>query len=158
LLHFRQVPAVYVCHGFRASEESPFYFPRILRYVAVDGRCKKRIESAREIPQARIEVIPNAVDLDRFQPRLPLPSRPKRALVFSNYASPRPHLPAIRSACRDLRLELDVLGVGVGAAVGNPESHLPRYDVVFAKARCALEAIAVGVAVVVCDFLAPVQW
>jgi hypothetical protein len=152
LLHFPQVPAIFVCHGFWAPVEAPFYFPRIFRYVAVDGRCRKRIESVREIPPARIEVIPNSVDLDRFQPRPPLPSKPKCALVFSNYASPRTHLPAIRSACRDIGLDLDVLGVGAGAAVGNPESILPRYDVVFGKGRCALEAIAVGSAVVVCDF------
>jgi hypothetical protein len=32
-----------------------------------------------------------------------------------------------------------------------PEKLLPKYDIVFAKARCAFEAMAVGTAVILCD-------
>jgi hypothetical protein len=35
--------------------------------------------------------------------------------------------------------------------MSQPEAALGRYDVVFAKARCALEALATGAAVVLCD-------
>jgi len=49
-------------------------------------------------------------------------------------------------------LDLDVLGDLAGNSTAAPESILPRYDLVFAKARCALEAMAVGSAVVLCDF------
>jgi hypothetical protein len=48
-------------------------------------------------------------------------------------------------------LHLDAVGLSGRAAVPNPESVLPNYDIVFAKARCALEAMAVGNAVVLCD-------
>lgn len=148
LLHFPSVPAVYICHGV---SDRPFYFPRILRYIAVDEPCRTRLASLTGIPSEQIEIIPNAVDLARFQPREPLPSRPRRALVFSNNASASTHLPVVRRACVKTGLELDVAGLDMGKAVKNPESLLPQYDIVFAKARCALEALAVGNAVVLCD-------
>ncbi|HKE32964.1 MAG TPA: glycosyltransferase [Candidatus Angelobacter sp.] len=148
LLYFPSVPGIYVCHG---AFESVFYFPRILRYVAVDEPCRKRLVSGAGIPAEQIEVIPNAVDLARFQPRAPLPSRPKRALVFSNNANNTSHVPAVRRACMRAGLELDVVGFRASKSVRNPESILSRYDIVFAKARCALEALAVGNAVVLCD-------
>jgi len=44
-----------------------------------------------------------------------------------------------------------VIGTRVGNLVDHPEHVLPGYDVVFAKARCALEAMAVGNAVILCD-------
>jgi hypothetical protein len=46
---------------------------------------------------------------------------------------------------------LEVLGRTRGKPVPDPQAFLPRYDLVFAKARCALEAMAVGCAVVLCD-------
>ncbi len=152
LLHFPSVPGVWVCHDATSRFDEPFYFPRFLRYVAVDDRCRKRVESCPDIPASRIEVIWNAVDLERFRPRDPLPSKPGRALIFSNYATRHTHLPAVRDACKRAGLHLDVVGHGAGTAVPDPESVLPRYDIVFAKARCALEAMAVGNAVVLCDF------
>ncbi|HEV8368997.1 MAG TPA: hypothetical protein VGQ39_13675 [Pyrinomonadaceae bacterium] len=43
----------------------------------------------------------------------------------------------------------------IGASSGNisarPQAILGDYDIVFAKARCALEALAVGSAVILCD-------
>jgi len=146
-LRFPSIPAVSVCHDANFRLDEPVFFPRILRYVAVDNRCRKRLENAADIPASRIEVILNAVDLDRFHPRGPLPSKPKHALVFSNQ---RRQLSAVRKACKRMGLTLDVLGGNTAAP--NPESILPRYDIVFAKARCALEAMAVGNTVILCDF------
>jgi hypothetical protein len=45
-------------------------------------------------------------------------------------------------------LSLDLIGRGFGTASPAPESLLHRYDLVFAKGRSALEAMAVGTAVV----------
>ena len=151
LLRFPSAPAVLVCHAGRGFAEAPVYFPRILRYVGVDDRCRKRLESVPEIPKRRIGVIPNAVDLERFRPRGPLPVAPKRAAIFSNNASRFTHLPAVRKVCREMGIELEILGRQRGKPIANPEDFLPRYDLVFAKARCALEAMAVGSAVVLCD-------
>ena len=149
LLQFPSIPAVWVFQGATSRLDEPFYFPRILRYVPVDNRCRERVESSSDIPSSKIDVIWNAVDLQRFQLRDPLPSKPRRALVFSNQTT---QLPAVRRASRRMGLELDVVGLGVGTVVPNPESVLPSYDIVFAKGRCALEAMAIGNAVVLCDF------
>jgi hypothetical protein len=151
MLHFPSVPGIHVCHGATGLREMPVYFPRIFCYAAVDERCKKRIEGIPEIPARRIRVVWNSVDLARFQQRGPLPPKPRRALVFSNQASRFTHLSAVRKACRRAGLDLDVVGVDSGNPAANPERILPAYDLVFAKARCALEALASGNAVVLCD-------
>jgi glycosyltransferase involved in cell wall biosynthesis len=152
LLRFPAVPAIYVCHDAASAYDQPFDFPRILRYVAVDHRCRGRIEKVSGIPRAHIRIMLNAVDLARFQQRRELPSSPEQALVFSNRASRYTHLPAVQEACRQTGLKLDVLGAEAGTLTPTPESVLPSYDLVFAKARCALEAMAAGNAVVLCDF------
>jgi glycosyltransferase involved in cell wall biosynthesis len=151
LLRFPGVPAIYVCHAAVGAGDEPFYFPRLLRYVAVDERCKKRLENTAGIPRERIQVILNAVDLERFQKRSPLPAKARRALIFSNNASESTHVPAVRKACRQAGLDLDVTGLGSGNSTASPETILPHYDIVFAKARSALEAMAAGAAVVLCD-------
>jgi glycosyltransferase involved in cell wall biosynthesis len=151
MLHFPRVPGLFVCHGWQPWEETPPRFPRFLRYVAVDFTTRERLVSERGIPPERVEVVLNFVDLDRFQLRPPLPPRPRRALVFSNQASERTFLPAVREACSRFGIAVDVIGVASGGPVERPEELLPAYDLVFAKGRAALEAMAVGAAVVLCD-------
>lgn len=151
LLHFPNVPAVFFCHGWMPWEEIPPRFPRILRYVAVDHTCLDRLIYEHAIPQDRVQVILNFVDTQRFNARAQLPARPKRALVFSNQMNERTGLGAIHEACARAGIELDAIGIGAGRPEAQPEKLLGQYDLVFAKARCALEALAVGTAVVLCD-------
>lgn len=152
LLHFPGVPAIQFCHSWSHWEETPVRFPRIKRYVAVDNTCRDRLIFQHGIPQEYIRVLFNFVDLERFHQRtLPLPPRPKRALLFSNYATEKTHLPAVREACARANIKLDVMGSGMGMANSNPEQTLGEYDLVFAKARCALESLAVGTPVILCD-------
>jgi len=152
LLRFPGVPALFVSHDATAWHDAPPLFPRIRRYAAVDEANRERLLAA-GVPEDRVRLLLNWVDLERFRPRpSALPAEPRRALVFSNYAREDTHLPAVREACRRAGLELDVLGAGAGRSVPDPESLLGGYDLVFAKARCALEALAVGAAVVLCDY------
>jgi hypothetical protein len=151
LLHFPGVPSLFVCHGWQPWEENPPRFPRILRYVAVDFTTRERLVSESGIPPERVEVVLNFVDLDRFRPRSPLPEAPRRALVLSNQASEKTFLPAVREACERSRIALDVAGVASGNPLERPEERLPDYDLVFAKGRAAMESMAVGAAVVLCD-------
>jgi hypothetical protein len=60
-------------------------------------------------------------------------------------------LGVVREACARAGLEFDVIGSGAGRPCAEPEKILGDYDIVFAKARAALEAMAVGAAVVLCD-------
>jgi hypothetical protein len=148
---FPQVPAIFVCHGHTSFCERPVIDPQIRRYFGVSSLCVARLLSDGVEP-GRAQLLNNFVDTRRFQARDNLPERPERALVFSNYACSSTHLPAVAAACRDSGLTLDVIGESVGNVVAAPESVLGRYDIVFAKAKAAMEAMASGAAVVLCDF------
>jgi hypothetical protein len=151
LLQFPRAPAVFVCHDRLAWHDAPPHFPRILRYVAVDENCRDRLICEGGIAEERVRVVLNAVDLERFLPRGPLPARPQKALVFSNQAAEHTYVQAIRQACQQSGIQVDVIGQAAGQTCARPEEVLGRYDLVFAKARCALEALAVGTAVILCD-------
>ncbi|HEY6366925.1 MAG TPA: glycosyltransferase [Candidatus Binatia bacterium] len=151
LLHFPNVPALSFCHGWLPWEEMPPKFSRISRYVAVDQTCRDRLILEHAIPEQRVRLLLNFVDLKRFKSRAALPQKPKRALVFSNYASEENILPTIRAACAQSNISLDAVGMCSRNSTSRPESLLPNYDLVFAKGRAALEALAVGNAVVLCD-------
>jgi hypothetical protein len=148
LLHFPRVPAVYFIHDNLAWHDVPPIFPRILRYIAVDHTCRDRLVCEYGIPEDRVRVFLNFVDLKKFKPRSPLPVHPRNAAVFSHHPD---QLPAVREACASAGLTLDVIGEAGNNPSREPESLLGNYDIVFAKGRCALEALAVGAAVVLCD-------
>ncbi|HSY50237.1 MAG TPA: glycosyltransferase [Thermoanaerobaculia bacterium] len=148
LLHFPAVPALFVCHGWNALVP---HFPRILRYVAVDDTCADFLLTREGIAPEKVVVLLNAVDTRRFPQRPPLPERPRRAIVFSNTAHEGTYLPFVREACHRNGIEVDVAGLFAGNTVSEPEALLPGYDLAFAKAKCTIEAMACGLAVIVCD-------
>lgn len=150
LLHFGETPALFYCHGWLPWEERPPLHPRIYRHVAADDTCRDRLLWEGGVMEERTRVVLNAVDLERFRPRHePLPQRPRRALVFSNDALK--HEGAVREACERAGVSLDLAGKDSGRIAEEPEKILGQYDLVFAKGRSALEALAVGAAVVLCD-------
>jgi hypothetical protein len=151
LLHFPGTPAVSVCHGWMPWEEGPPRFPRIRRYVVVDDTCWDRVTALHGIESSSVQLLLNFVDLDRFPPRGRLPATPARAAVFSHEIADDNTLPAIRDACARRGLRLDVIGRASGSVTDTPETRLRDYDVVFAKGRSALEAMAVGSAVILCS-------
>lgn len=151
-LHFPGVPGIFTSHDWTIWHDAPPLFPRIRRYVAVDWTNRDRVLFEHGIPEERVRVVLNWANLEKFPPRGPLPERPRRALVFSNYARGDTHLPAVQEACRRAGLPLDVVGSGVGRSLADPGEAIAGYDLVFAKAKSALEALAVGTAVVLCDY------
>jgi hypothetical protein len=150
LTRFPSTPALFVCHDGLTWHSIPPVGPRIGLYVAVDRNCRDRIMFEHAIPEESIHVLTNAVDMRRFVRRGALPPRPRRALVFSNNAS-ESWLAPLRAACVSRGIALDVAGSAAGRPLKRPEEVLPDYDLVFAKARCAIESLAAGCAVVVCD-------
>jgi hypothetical protein len=151
MLHFPDTPAVYFCHGWLPWEEMAPRFPTIQRYVAVDDLCRERLQCLHGIPPERISVIRNFVDLQRFGLRTDLPAIPRKALAFSNYIGEDGCLGILSEACAARGIALDAIGLSVGHSEARPEQILGSYDIVFAKARCALEALASGTAVIACD-------
>jgi hypothetical protein len=151
LARFPGVPALFVCHDGLTWHSTPPRTPRVGAYVAIDRNCRDRMVLEHGIPETAVRVMPNAVDLERFRRRPSLPEKPQRAVVFSNEASTDSFATAIAAACSRRGIALDIVGRAAGNATDHPEEILPRYDLVFGKARCALEAAANGAAVIVCD-------
>jgi len=149
IIRFPDVPVINVCHAWVFWMEAPINFPQVQFHVAVDEACRERIiHSGFAVPE-RVVLIPNAVDLNRIpaRPRA-LPPRPERALAFTKTSS---QLAVLQAVCEQRGIRLDTLGGGVGRLVPQPESEIVNYDLVFATARAALEAICAGSAVIVCD-------
>ncbi len=153
LLHFPNTPAVYTCHSWSLWQDAPPKHPRIMSYIAVDHTCYDRVVLQEAIPEQLVSVVLNAVDLERFTQRPALPAQPHKALVFSNNASDQTYVGPVREACSAAGLSLDVVGSLAGKGVDEPEKVLGQYDLVFAKGRCALEALATGCSVILCDAL-----
>ncbi len=152
MLRFPAVPAIFVCHGWLPWPEAPPRFPSIRRYVAVDTLRRDRLVLEHGIGPRMVEIVENFVDTDRFARRTtPLPSRPRRALLFSNQAGQNPLSTAVSEVCGARGLELETVGLRSGRPVSDPEAMLPGFDLVFARGRSALEAMAVGAAVILCD-------
>lgn len=153
ILAFPHTPAIFVCHGWDSPDALAPRFPRVYRYLAVSDISRDRLVYWDGIPESRIVVHQNPVDLLRFRRRADTPDRLRRALVFSNTITESERLPIVRQACDSAEIALDVVGRGVHNVVLDPEQMLRNYDLVFARGRCALEALASGCAVILCDQL-----
>jgi hypothetical protein len=151
LKHWPTVPAIHICHDHLSPHDRTPRHERIRRHFGVSRLCVQRLLDE-GVPFDRVALLPNFVDTARFSPRPRLPEQPRRALVFSNYANAESHLPAVRAACLEAGLDLEVAGIGIGNVLDAPERVLGSYDIVFAKGKAAIEAMAVGCAVVLCDF------
>lgn len=144
---FPKTPVVFASHSSYLEVEAPWPHPQIRRVTALDERGRDRC-AGRGIEPGRISLVPNAVDLDRFRRRPPLPARPRRALLIAKMPG---HGDAVRAACARQRLALDEIGLAAGCFSDRLEEELQSYDIVFASGRSALEAAAAGCAVVVAD-------
>jgi glycosyltransferase involved in cell wall biosynthesis len=148
LIRFPSVPAINVCQAFEYWVEAPVHFPQIGAYVTIDEACRDRLVHAEGIDPARVVVLRNSVDLKRVPPRpRPLPDRPQRALAFGKAAA----VTEIPSACAALSIDFEAIGQAAARVTSHPEAELVGFDLVFASARAALEALCCGCAVIVCD-------
>ncbi len=147
---FPDVPAVYVCHDSTIWFDSPPPPPLVQAYVTVDWHCRKRVMRETGLAEKDIAIINNTVDTSAFvPPSARRPKRPARALVFhSHLPDGRNYIEIIREVCYRLGIQLDVIGHQSGQSSETPQDLLPRYDLVFAKARCAIEAMACGCGVI----------
>ncbi|KAA0074603.1 glycosyltransferase [Tardiphaga sp. P9-11] len=148
IIAFPSVPAIWVCHGAQSWFDQLPPFTQVRRIFAVDDTCRSRLVTEGVAPE-RIDILPNAVDLRRFQTRTtPLPARPARAVSLVKHSGP---IELIVEACRVKGIPLELHGHGVGRPIGDIERVFAENDLVFATARTALEAMAVGAAVILVD-------
>lgn len=152
MLRFAATPAIFVCHGWIPWQEAPPRFPTIGRYVAVDTLRRDRLVDEHGVAPGDVEILENFVDTERFARRvIPLAPRPRKALLFSNQAGDNRLSAVVREVCAARGIELERIGIASGRPVRHPELLLPEFDLVFARGRSALEAMASGAAVILCD-------
>ena len=147
-LRYPKTPAIQVCHD-ATNERDRAAGPEIVQaWGAVDAFCQERFVRETGLLPEKIHLSFNSVDLLLFPPRAtPPPIPPGRAVFFfSNASTPAP-LWAVREACQRQGITLDV--IGPGARFEQEPAHvLAGYDLVFGKARCAIEAMASGAHVI----------
>jgi hypothetical protein len=148
-----ETPALFVCHGVLPWQEAPLArFSNIRRWAAVSEACRRKLLDA-GVPDDRIVLRLNGFDAARFTfgaPAVNDADRRAQALLFSNIAQPVDLLP-FRAACAAHGMRLDHAG-RAGKTITTPERELPRYGLVFAKGRAAIEAMASGCAVILADY------
>jgi hypothetical protein len=146
---FPNLPILSICHDAKNWFNEPVNLPTICQHAAVSIACRDRVVSRLPHLPKDVELLHNAVDLDAFHIRAPLPSRPRRALILSHHDA---HIGLVRAACDRLAIEVDALGSGARRVVSDLPYYLSKCDLVFATGRMALEAMAVGCAVIVADY------
>ncbi|HEX7491812.1 MAG TPA: hypothetical protein VF337_08940 [Candidatus Limnocylindrales bacterium] len=150
LLRFPDVPAVVFCHNSKDPWDAPAPDPGIRRYFGVSELCATRLLSLGARDEAT-SVRPNFVDVRKYTPKRTHPPRPARALIFDNYTTADTNLPTTKEAMARAGIALDAVGHNLGRVSAHPENLLSDYDLVFAVGKAALEAMAVGAAVVLCS-------
>jgi len=149
-LHFPDVPAVWTCHSWDGPHDKVPPIPNIKKFIAIDESCMERLLCEESLHPEQAQLIPNSVNLEKFKQREPLPAKPQRALVLSHYAyTDSLWYQNVLEACKQAGLTVDAYGAGVGKVCTNPERLFLENDIVFAVDRTALEATAVGCAVII---------
>jgi hypothetical protein len=139
---------VYVSHSDRFDHQTPVLIPGVVDAVlALSDRLAARVRAlAIDVPIIRLR---QPIDTHRFARTRPLPERPRRALILSNYLD-GPQYEAVVSGLRSLGVEVDRVGVP-GRPELDPRGPMEEADIVIAKARAALEGMCCGRAVYVHD-------
>lgn len=149
---FPDTPALAFIHDRLSPQDMPPRHKRIMQYLVCDYNVYDRLVKDAGIPSDLVRVMLNWVDVSKFPLRSSWNDRPKKALVFSNYAREDNYFVAVSEACRMAGIPLDAIGRNMGNIVADPGPVLGNYDIVFAKAKAAMEAMATGAAVIPCDF------
>jgi hypothetical protein len=148
LAQFPDVPAVFVCHGDASWFDVAPRLPSIVRYAAVSQSMAARVAADADIPVDNVALLLNGVDTTRFLPGPAPAPKPKRALAFAKNSE---HMAAIRAACAHREISVEFFGAAADRQLDDPAAALPGYDLVFASALSAIEAMACLRPVIVCD-------
>lgn len=136
---------VNMIHGLLPHPEWPG--PGMDAYLAVSLHAKAKTVLLGPPDWDSIIMLPNFFDSERFGNKRE--KRDRKALIHSSRVTDA-NLRLMQSVLEPHRLALDHIGYG-GAVETSPEDVLPRYRVVFAAGRSAIEALASGCHVILWD-------
>jgi hypothetical protein len=148
LARFPEIPAVFVCHDNAGWFDEASPLPNVRRYAAVSGALAERVMFDARVARDKVDLILNTVDLRRFEPGPTPAPTPKKALAF---AKNEEHVETIRAACLQRGIAVDFIGQAASVEIADAGTALPNYDLVFASALSALEAMACLRPTIVCD-------
>ncbi|MES2907469.1 MAG: glycosyltransferase [Pseudomonadota bacterium] len=149
IVRFPRVPVFQTCQGIGHVMNEPLLMPQVAAYMPMGEATKNFLLNDCGVTPEKIRLILNAVDLQRIPQRnRPLPEKPQRALIFTKTKA---QIPLIEQSCRKTGIQTAQLGRGTGRHLEDVGLELVKFDLVFATARSAMEAIASGVATVVVD-------
>lgn len=158
-------PAIFVCHDATTDHSYARQQPSIKAYFGVSDACRLRIATDTGLPTERIGMMPNYLDLSRIPLRQALLSLYQHRWLFVAEKWQSDILAAkLKSVATRFSARLEVVGPWVDKIVDDLPSLCLEHNLVFASARCAMEASATGAGVIVCDprglggFLTPEFW
>ena len=135
------VPQVFVCHSSLFDFQQPPLVPGFVSAVVVlNDRVRRRVAALNA--DLRIVRLTQPIDTQRFQPQSAPAPRPRSALILSNYLAAD-----ARQVLVDTWQEAGVHVVQIGTpgrSTVAPEEGIAAADIVVAKGRAALEAMACG--------------
>jgi len=147
---FPNVPSIFQHHVPSAAVEPMVRHPNIRARFGVSTLACEKIREVLGSPADGI--LGNYVDLSTFGERGPLPAVPKRWLVICEKKHGLRHLGKIVLLAIRAGAVLSAIGPRVKRLVENVPAKAAAFDLVFASARCALEAAAAGASVIVTDY------
>ena len=125
------------------------------RIVTLWGGARRKAEAL--AVSAPIVELAHPIDVERFKPRRPLRDHP-RAVALGNYLTGE-RLRILERACELAGIELELWGLhSENGVTDRPEDAINSADIVFAKAKAAVEAMACGRAVFVFDAFGSDGW
>jgi hypothetical protein len=108
--------------------------------VALDDRVADRMRALAVV--AEVVRLRHPVDNERFRPRAPLRTPPRRILLLSNYLS-GDRRARFEAAASEMGMEVALMGLD-GETALDPSRAINQADIVVAKGRSVLEAMACG--------------
>jgi len=137
---FPGVPVLFVTHDATREQDRPPKHPQVRRVLAVSRAAAEQWGAG--------ALLRNAMDLARFPPRPPLPTRPARLLVVAKH---RAGVEQALAAAARAGLAAEALGHGLGRVTADLPGAFASADIVVASGRSALEAAASGCAVILAE-------
>ncbi len=144
VLKWPRTPALFVVHDATEWHDA---LPPVEAFdvvVAVDQHCADR--ATREAPGIHVQIVPNPIEQERIS-AVSRSRRPRSLLIYGKSAG-------LRSWNRSLRLAALANGIWSFRAMRgerDPLSQIGHYDIIFATARCAMEACLSGAYTVLFD-------